>query len=190
MKNVLDSANYPDDVPAELVAGSFWAWKRPDISEVYEPDRFTVSLNLLYQDDPQITFAYTANKIDGAHVFEETGTGGVTPGLYRWQLWVERDSDSVTVLVDEGFVTVQPGDAAAPSYTYRVLVAIRATIEGSASSEQASISFGGRTLTSRNLGELMQLEREFSRRWSEERAAIERKAGRRPGKRVLVKMGA
>jgi len=196
MQNQFDSSNYPDAVPAELPAGSRWAWTRSDITTAYPTATYTLKFRLSYLADPFSDYEIVAAKVSDAHVVTEShaDTGGYLAGEYSWQAVVVRDSDSEEVVVDSGLVTVladlgaNPGETT--SWVYQVLVAIRANLKAQASGSQLRIVIAGRELQNRTYTELLELERDFSKRWQSERRAIERKAGRASGGRVLIKMSA
>lgn len=193
MNNAFNSDNYPTSEPDTLTAGALWAWARPDVTEAYPTADYTLKYELSGMDSPYPLITITAGKVDGAHVVEETSTGAYSAMEYNWRAVIVRDSDSAEVVVDRGLITVAPDYAGAEdarSYTYRVLVAIRATIEGTASEEQQRIEIGGRILQRRPIEELLMLEKEFSKRWQREKDEINRKAGRSTGRRVLVGMRA
>ena len=190
MNNLFDTANYPDQVPAELVAGTVFSWKRSDITSAYPTADYTLRFRLVSLEAPYAEETITAAKTDGAHVVIESATGAYADGEYRWFANVTRDSDGATVKVDEGLLTVRPASGQDNGHVYRTLMAIRATIEGTASQEQVRIEIGGRVLENRSPSELMALEREYSKRWMREKSEINRKAGRPSKGRVLVGMRA
>lgn len=196
MLNQFDSTTYPDAVPAELTAGARWAWTRSDITAAYPTASYTLKFRFSEMASPYTQQTVTAGKVSSAHVVTVAiaDTAGAYPaGDYNWQAIVVRDSDDEQVLVDQGMVKILPDVATAgatASWVYRVLSAIRATIEGTASKEQSAYSIGGRSLSLRSVAELLELEKEFAKRWREEKNAIDRNAGRTSGSRVLVKMSA
>lgn len=190
MKNLFDSDNYSDSVPAELVAGTVFAWKRSDITAVYPVASYTLKFRLAALASPFAEYEYTAEKGGGEHVITETSTDDVTAGEYRWHAVVTRDSDSAEVQVDEGLLTIRAAAGQDDGHTYRTLMAIRATIEGTASVEQSRIEVGGRVLENRTIEDLLKLEKEYRKRWRAEKARLERQAGRSGKSRVLVKMEA
>lgn len=194
MKNAFSSENYPNEVPRELSAGSRWAWTRSDITAAYPTATYTLRFRFSQLDSPFSDYTFTAGKVSSSHVLEVSqAETSLAQGEYKWQAEVVRDSDSEEVIVDAGTVHVLPDLANNPgessSWVYQVLTKIRATIEGTASKEDSSYSIGGRSLARRSIDELLQLEREFLTRWNNEKAAANRKAGRRRG-RVLAKMSA
>jgi hypothetical protein len=197
MTNLFDSANYPEGLPAQIVAGNRWAWKRADLTAVYGTDDYQLKYRFKLLADPYSNFDVTANVISSVFVFEvgEDTTGDFPPGEYSWQAVVVRSSDSAEVTTDRGVVEVLPDLGANPgaegaSWTYRVLSAIRKTIEGTASREDASYSIAGRSLSRRTTAELLELEAEFSRRWAQEKRKIDRTNGRKSSNRILARLGA
>jgi hypothetical protein len=196
MDNQFDSTKYPDAVPAELTAGARWAWTRSDITNAYPTASYTLSFRFRELASPYTQQTITAGKVSSAHVvtvaIADTASAYVA-GDYSWQAIITRDSDGEQVQVDQGLVTILPditGAGTSASWVYRVLMAVRATIEGTASKEQSAYSIGGRSLSLRSVAELLELEKDFARRWRDEKNAIDRNAGRTSGSRVLVKMSA
>lgn len=196
MQNLFDSANYPDSEPEQLTAGSRWAWTRSEITAVYPTASYTLKYRFSLLESPYTDREITAGKTGDVHTIEEASadTAVYTPGDYIWQAVIVRDSDSEEIPLSDGLVKMTadlgstPGNTA--SWVYRVLSAVRATIEGTATQEQASYAIAGRSLARRTPAELLELERDFAKRWAAERAEMRRKSGR-PGKpRVLVTMGA
>lgn len=192
MQNLFDTDNYPATEPTELVAGALWAWTRPDITEAYPTADYTLKYRLSLQISPFTVINITAAKTGDAHTVQETSTGTNPAGEYAWQAVLVRDSDDAEVVVDTGLLTVLPavsGGVDTSSWVYQVLTAIRATLKGTASKEQQEFEIAGRRIVSRSINELLDLEKEFARRWRQERQEIDRKNGRK-GRRVLVGMSA
>jgi hypothetical protein len=192
MINLFDSANYPTAEPVDLVAGSLWAWTRPDITLAYPTALYTLKYVIVQQSPPRTTINITALKTGAQHIVEVSAATTEHDvhhheGDYAWQAIIVRDSDDEELVVDSGIVTITCFDGV--SHVYATLVAIQATIKGAASQDQLVREIGGRRLESRSYGELMQLEKEYLKRWAAEKAAAERKRGRR-GPRVLVGMSA
>lgn len=194
MKNLFDSDNYPDSVPEELFVGNRWAWTASAITAVYPTALYTLEYRFCLQEASHSDFDITASKVSSAHVVEvgQATTAAYNEGLYWWQAVVIRDSDSEEVTVDQGFTNLNydlgthAGDTR--SQTYKTLTAIRATIAQTATKEQASYSVAGRSLSRRTPSELLELEREFARRWEDEKKDIARKNGRTVRNRTVVKL--
>jgi hypothetical protein len=196
MKNAFDSDNYPDQVPDQLVAGDRWAWTRSDITTAYPTTLYTLTFRFRPLDLSSAAWTVTAGKVSSAHVVEvsQATTAAYVSAECSWSAIVIRDSDSEEVTVDSGTLTILPEATGTPgtasSWVYETLAAIRAVLKGTASKEDAAYSIGGRSLSRRTPAELLDLEREFSKRWQAEKDEIERQAGRATNRRVLVKMSA
>lgn len=190
MNNQFDATNYPEGEPSRLNAGYRWAWTRSDITSVYSTDLYTLNYDLLSVATGTVR-RFVAGKVDGAHVIELTKTEtDIDAGEYRWQAIIVRDSDSAEVLVDEGTVEVVERLGETSSHAYKVLMAIRATIEGIATREQQSYSIAGRTLSRYTPEDLMKLEKEYSRRWKMEKDKIDKLNGKKVNNTVKIKMSA
>ena len=195
MQNQFDSDNFPDEEPGELVAGARWGWTRSDITAAYATATYTLKYRFSLQSGQFGVWDITALKTGDVHIVDEAqaATAGFTSGVYQWQAYIVRDSDSEEVVVDSGLVTVVAEFTAGDdtrSYVAQVLDAIQATILGTASKEQGAYSIAGRSISMRPITELMELEKEFKKRYQSELDAIDRKAGRSTNNRVLVKMSA
>lgn len=193
MDNLFDITNYPDSEPPTLTAGERWAWKRSDITNAYPTALYTLRYQFIQQDSVAASFIVTAAKTDAQHVVTVpiATTAEYSPGVYEWQAIVVRDSDSQEVVVSRGYLDVKTLTGDTRSWTYRVLVAIRATIEGTATKEDSSYSIAGRSLSRRSISELLELEKEFQTRWDNEVKELDRENGRTVNqRRIYLKMGA
>lgn len=192
MQNLFDSDNYPNKEPSKLVAGERWAWTRSDITAVYPTASYTLMYLLILQSSAGTAINLTAGKTGSAHVVEvgQSTTNGYGAGDYKWQAIVVRDSDSEEVVVDEGYVSVSAQTGDVRSHVLITLQAIRATIEGTATKEQASYSIAGRSLSRRSVTELLELENVYLDRWEKEKQDLDRENGRSSNSRVLIQMEA
>ena len=196
MNNLFDSTNYLDQEPTEVYAGDRWAWTRSDITAAYPTAAYTLSYRFTALDGTCDLVSITASKVDSAHVVEvgTATTTGYAAGEYAWSATITRDSDSEEVTVDSGVITIHPevGEASgtAASWVYQVLVAIRAVLKDGAGNDTRRLEVGGRVVEWRSYAELIGLERDFSSRWEAEKAALDRRRGRKTRNRVLVTMSA
>lgn len=197
MINQFDSANYPDVEPRSLTVGSYWAWKRPDITEAYPTATYSLEYRFSLQVVTETLFTITAGETGSEYVIEVGGitTGAYTAGEYYWQAVAIRTSDSEEMIVDSGYMTLTddlgnyPGDTR--SWVQTVLQSIRAVIASSATKEQSGYTVFGRSLERRSLSELIELERDFAQRFRNEQDALDRENGRAvKTTRVYMKMGA
>jgi hypothetical protein len=191
MFNAFDITKYPTSEPDTLVSGDRWVWRRDDISAIYNTDDYSLEYRLFDQASGSEEQIIEADVVDGVFVVQFSGTDSseFAAGTWHWSAIIIRLSDLEEAVVNRGYFEVT--SSATTSHVLKVLNAIRATIEGTASEEQHRIEINGRTLERRSIADLTELERMYSRRWAEERSKIARSQGR-SGKssRVLIKMGA
>jgi len=190
MINVFDRANYPAREPDTASAGDRWVWRRDDLASAYPIADYELFYRFTSQsdsDDVQEAFAIEADET--YYIEIESGDSEIfSAETYAWEAVIIRSSDATEAVVDRGYLDVSATSTS--SHTLRVLNAIRATIEGTASEEHERVEIAGRALWRRSISELTELEAIYARRWASEKKAIDRAAGRAAGKRVLVKMRA
>jgi len=189
MNNVFDTDTYPTTEPDDLVAGDRWVWRKNDVSTVYTTDSYDLEYRLTNQSTG-ITQTLFADVVDDVFVIQISGaeTADYAAGNWHWVSVIVRKTDSEEAVVNQGFFDITA--SATASHTLKVLNAIRATIEGTASEDQQRIEINGRVLERRSIEDLMRLESVYSKRWREEKNKIARGQGRPVNSRVLVKMGA
>lgn len=185
MQNVFDRAKYPAREPRSSVAGDRWVWQRIDIAEVYPTDTYSLAYRFTSQADTSSTQAVNAVEDGGVYYLEvEPATTELfATGAWAWEAVITRTSDSKTAVVDRGFFEVTASSTA--SHTLKVLQAIRATIEGTASEDQSRIEIAGRVLERRSISELLALEKEYAKRWQGEQAAALRASGRKTSQTLI-----
>ena len=122
-------------------------------------------------------------------VVEGAGTAGWSPGEYSWTIRAARGADVVTI--QSGMLSVTPDPVAvtagadARTHAVKVLQAVEAVLEGSATLEQKSYTIGDRSLERRSLKELRELRSQYRQYVAQEKACRE---GRRTmGRRHLVR---
>ena len=190
MINQFDTDNYPTTEPKSVVVGTLFNWKRPDITDAYGTTAYNLEYRFSLQSETFTALTITAGKVGSAFVVQESQsvTSTYKDGFYFWQAVVVRISDSEDVLVDSGYMEFTPNASVSDtrSHNYITLQNIRATIQGTATKDQASYSVAGRSLSRRSIDELLKLEETYLRRWTNEVAA---KDGRSNVGTVLIKMG-
>lgn len=192
MDNLFNTDNYPEGEPKEVTAGAIFGWKRSDISEAYPVDTYSLGYRLSLQSQTGSPVIFSSSNIGNIHTVQVMGavTSSYAPGLYLWQAEITRNSDSEKVVVDDGYITINPAIADGVdtrSHVYITLMNIRATIQGTATKDQSSYSVAGRSLSRRSIDELLMLEKEYSQRWLSE----QRKKDKKPTvSTILVKMKA
>lgn len=194
MKNLFDSDNYPDSVPEELHVGERWAWTNSEITATYPTSLYTLRFRMCLQKSSHQAINITASKTGSKHIVEvgQSTTSSYTLGLYWWQAVIVRDSDSEELVVADGYLDVladlddHTGDTR--THNYKVLQAIQATIEGTATKDQSNYSVAGRSLSRRPISELLELKKEYQRLWEADLKKIKRKNGKPVRDRTVFKM--
>lgn len=144
-----------------LYAGTTWAWT-VDVPGYSAADGWglnyiltNASASFDFSDDDSATGTTFSVEVAGA------STTACTEGDYTWQLFAVKDDDRR--FVSSGSVKVLPdiSDGSthldSRSHARKVLDAVGAVIEGSASKDQQSYSVNGRSLSRRSLDELQKL---------------------------------
>ena len=163
MSNLFDSANYPTREPDSLVVGDRWLWKRSDLNADYSNSLYTLkySLRLEGSGDKEIEITAAASGSDFLIEVDAATTAAYAAGRYRWQSYIIRDSDSERLTLESGTFEVQSNrdaDTGDPrTHVRKVLNAIEAVLEGTATKEQESYSISGRALSLRSIPDLLLL---------------------------------
>ncbi len=185
-------AEIPNTEPTEIIAGDTTKWKRIDLSD-YPASTWTLKYvfrgpsvqNITAIADGNnfsvtISAAISANWVAGDYVWEAYVTKGAGENLERYR-------------IDSGYLKVKPnlegvaGIYDGRTYVKKVLDAIEATIEGTATKEQASITVAGRTLTRRTIEELLALRDKFRVEYVAEQKAEKIKNGLATGGKILTR---
>lgn len=159
MGNLFNTDNYPDIEPTILYIGDRWTWKRADLGVDYDTDDYSLTYSLRLAGTGSTEIEITAGESNGDYVVEESysTTAAYTPGVYHWQAYITRTSDSERVVVDEGVVTIKANRDASTanpqSHAEITLDAIESAIQA-LNFGVSSYAIGGRSMTYRDLGEL------------------------------------
>lgn len=107
MANLFESTNAPSGEPQEIVAGDFLQWKREDLLIDYPDDTFTLKYSARLHGSGDSEIEITAG--DGHVVQVSSAVSDLyAAGVYSWQAYIVRDSDSERVVVRSGNWTVLP----------------------------------------------------------------------------------
>jgi len=196
MSNLFDSTNYPEGVPPLLVAGDTWLWKRTDLTD-YATASYALTYTFRLEGTGATSIAVTASESGDEYLVEVAAatTAGYTVGVYQWQEYITRSSDSARLTLSEGTCEVVANRSAATtdprSHAQKVLAAIEAVIEGTASKELASYTVDGVAISRRSIDELMRMRDSYRYEVDEERAnqMIDRGL-KAPGRKVRVSFDA
>lgn len=193
MQNQFDSANYLSREPTSLAVGDRWAWKRPDLADVYDPASYTLKYSLRLESSTSSEIEITSTASDFVVEVSSSTTAAHTAGRYAWQAYITRNSDSERILVDSGVINVvenRDASTADPrTHARKMLDLIEAALEGIATNEQLdvlSVAFDDRTI-GRNPSKLLALRDKYKAEAAREAQAEQlAKSGGHSG-RVLVR---
>lgn len=161
MANAFDTV--PETEPAAIIAGDFTTWKRTDLGSDYPPASYTLTYKARLEGAGTTVVSITASTSGSDYLVElaSATTAGYSAGVYHWQAYITRTSDSARVTLDSGTFTVEANRSTATtdprSHAKIVLDAIEATIEGRASQDQMGYTIQGRTLQRTPLADLLLL---------------------------------
>lgn len=196
MSNAFDSTNYPSTEPDELVVGDRWMWKRTDLGADYPPTLYSLKYSLrkdVATPSTEIEINATGSGTDYLIEIASATTAGYTSGRYRWQAYITRTSDSQRIKIASGvFVLKVNADADAStderSHARKCLDSIEAAIEAFASDTVQTYTIttgtGSRTVTKRNVTELLKLRDDYRANVNAE----ERLASGKPSNKLLVRL--
>ena len=187
MANLFDSANYSEHEPTieefgrPIVAGDYTAWKRTDLNSDYSTSLYTLTYQARLENSGSTNISLTATESNNEYLIEVTSTASAsyTVGIYHWDAFITRDSDSARIRVDSGQWEVIANLASATtdprSQNKKILDAIVAIIEGRASQDQMSYSIAGRSLSRMSIDDLLQFEGVYKARWLREQRELRNK---------------
>lgn len=151
----------PATLPTALIAGNTWVWDREFAD--FPPSTWTATA---YFEKTGRTFNVPAAVNGTSHRFtvDATTTATYQPGRYLVRV---RVTDGTQVFIAESvYVEVEVDPAASGTtdtrtWARRTLDAIEAFLEGNASTAQASMSIGGRSIARWSLSELREWRAEL-----------------------------
>jgi hypothetical protein len=184
MANLFDSANAPTREPDNIKKGALTQWSRPDFSQDYPPSEYNLLFTALSEcGDHRITAVSAANG-SGDHAFSLSSgtTGQYYPADYRYQVEIQRISDSERVFAYSGSITVTPDfDRASEdprSHAAIMLSKVESILEGRADKDVSSYSINGRSLTKMGIDELIRLRGMYRQEVKNEKSAEDVANGR------------
>ena len=196
MTNLFDTTEYPEVEPTELIVGDTWRWKRTDLGSDYPPASYGLKYSLRLQGTGATEIEITASESGDEYqvTVAAATTANYTAGMYAWQAYIIRTSDSARITIGRGTVEVIANRDAATadprSHWAIVLDACESILQGTASKEAASYAVDGVQLSRRSIPELMVLYDRARAEVAAEQAAEQVALGRvRPGRIVRTRFG-
>lgn len=189
--NQFDSTNYPEREPKRLIVGDRWVWKRTDLGVDYPPADYALRYSARIEGDVAGEIAIDASE-DGADYLVEVAsatTADYTPGIYHWQIYITRSSDSERITLERGTWEVvadrDQTDADPRSWVKKALDAVRTVLQGTSSKELSTFSVEGMALSRRSPEELQSLERKLMHQYAAEQRVKRVREGRKAGSRIM-----
>ena len=110
MANEFSSTNFSDTEPTleefggPIVIGDFTAWKRTDLNTDYSNALYTLTYKARLENAGSTVISITASASGSDYLIElsSSTTGAFTAGIYHWDAYITRDSDSARIRVDSG----------------------------------------------------------------------------------------
>ena len=161
MANLFDAVNIAETEPAKIISGDLIQWKRTDLGTDYANGSYTLKYSARLEGTGSTEIQITASASGDDYLISvgQSTTASYTVGIYRWQMYITRNSDSERLTLDTGtFEVVANRDAATtdPRSHARIMVEkIESLLEGRADADVASYSIAGRSLTKLSIDELM-----------------------------------
>ena len=193
MANLFDTANVPETEPAKIVAGDILQWKRTALNTDYDNASYTLSYKARLEGTGSsvITINASASGDDYLVSISQSSTASYTVGVYRWQAYITRTSDSERITVDSGTFEVianrSTATSAPRSHAKTMVDKIETLLEGRADADVSSYSIAGRSLSKLTVDELMtwrdRYRAEYLREVRRERALN----GKRTGGTILAR---
>lgn len=169
-----------ESIPSEFIAGDTWRWTR-DFAD-YPAGTWTVTY---YFENSAQTFNVAGVASGTSHDFTiaAAATAAYKPGRYYWSARATDGTIVETIAGESGWIEVKVDPAAAGtkdrrSWARRTLEAVEAFLEGNASTAQASMSLGGRSLSRWSLAELQQWRNDLRQEVRTEEAGANAGLGR------------
>jgi hypothetical protein len=152
----------PTEVPAKLIAGDTWQWTR-ELAD-YPAPTWTATA---YFEKAGSTFSVLATASGTIHAFEVSSatTAPYQSGRYAWRIRVT-DGATTATIEPGGYLEVEANPATGSgrdtrSWARRTVEAIECFLEGNASTAQASMSIGGRSISRWSLAELRDFRKDL-----------------------------
>ena len=194
MANAFDTDFAATTEPAEIVSGDTLIWKRTDLGTDYANGSHTLSYKARLEGtgSPVITITASASGDDYLVSVAAGTTASYSTGVYRWQAYITRTSDSARVTIDSGTFEVLPNRSANTadprSHAKTMLDKIESVLSGRADGDVASYSINGRALTKIGVEELMAWRDRYRAEYLREVRAERRDNGQGTGSTVLARL--
>ena len=193
MANYFDSTNYPTTEPEVLTIGDRWVWKRTDLGTDYAPSSYALSYNARLLGTGSTTFSITASESGTEYIVEvaSSTTSSRTVGVYAWNMFITRSSDSARIALDSGKFELKDNLATSSAdqrtHAAKMVDYLEATQESLAQKLTSSYSITDRSNTLRSMDEVSVQLNYYRAVYNRESMKDRAKSGRRTGQNILVR---
>ena len=184
-------ATIPIGEPREVVQGDTIRWRYNHAD--YPPGTWTLTYALVNSGHQTQSVTCTDNG-DGTHLFTLSATASKALGSGTWHFQGKMASSGIVELVTECVIKIKRDFSLtgqnydARSTAEKILDAIDAVWEGRATSDQSSMSIGGRSISLMSDSELLERRSYWLAVVENERAAERVAQGLGSGRRILVRL--
>jgi hypothetical protein len=151
----------PEKEPINFYKGETVVWKRTDIGADYDPSSYSMVWEASLESDGSTRFSATVTESGTEYTFtlDNSSTASYTAGDYVWFLKVLQTSDSETLVIDSGKITVKDNYFATTGDTRshaKVMVdKLESLLEGKADADVSSYAIAGRSLNKLTVEEML-----------------------------------
>ena len=182
----------PEKEPVTFFKGETVVWKRTDIGADYSPSSHSMVWEASLETNGSTRFSATVTESGTEYTFtlDNSNTANYTAGDYFWVLKVLQTSDSETLVIDSGKITVKDNFFATTgdtrSHAKLMLEKIESILEGRADADVSSYSIQGRSLSKISIAELLQWRDYYKAEYQKEVARF--RTGNKEGSGRVVKV--
>ena len=173
--------------------GDRWVWKRTDIGTDYAPSSYALTYNARLLGTGSTTFSITASESGTDYIVEvaSSTTSSRTVGVYAWNMFITRSSDSERIALDSGKFDVRDNLATSSAdqrtHAAKMVDYLEATQESLAQKLTSSYSITDRSNTLRSMDEVSAQLNYYRAVYNREVMKDRVKSGKRTGQNILVR---
>ena len=181
----------PEKEPVTFFKGETVVWKRTDLTD-YAVGSHSMVWEASLETNGSTRFSATVTESGTEYTFtlDNSNTANYTAGDYFWVLKVIQTSDSETLVIDSGKITVKDNFFATTgdtrSHAKLMLEKIESILEGRADADVSSYSIQGRSLSKISIAELLQWRDYYKAEYQKEVARF--RTGNKEGSGRVVKV--
>ena len=182
----------PEKEPISFYKGETVVWKRTDIGADYAPSSYSMVWEASLESNGSTRFSATVTESGTEYTFtlDNSATAGYTAGDYIWFLKVLQTSDSETLVIDSGKLTVKDNYFATTGDTRshaKVMVdKLESLLEGKADADVSSYAIAGRSLNKLTVEEMLKWRDYYKAKYQKE--IQEFRIGNNEGSGSIVKV--